>query len=162
MQQTYLSWGNIEELVSKVVKDIAANGKKYDWIIGINRGGLVPSVLMSHRLGVPHGVLTVTHYEGKKMLAEVKRDLYLSGIKFIKPHHNILLVDDIADSGICLKEAQQTLKRLDSDAKNIDTVTLHYKEKSEIVPTYYGIIAKENEWINYPWEATVALNAVGV
>ena len=162
MQQTYLSWDKVEALVNKLVKDVEASGKKYDWIVGINRGGLVPSVLVSHRLGIPHGVLTVTHYEGKKMLEQIQKDLYVSGIKFIKPHHNILMIDDIADSGICLKEARATLTKCDPDAKNIDTATLHYKPKSVIKPTYYAAEAGNEEWLNYPWEASLVPDAVGV
>ena len=162
MQQTYLSWDKVEFLVNKVIKDIESSGKKYDWIIGINRGGLVPSVLISHRLGIPHGVLTVTHYEGKKMLEQIQKDLYVSGIKFIKPHHNILMVDDIADSGVCLREAKSTLNKCDPDAKNIDTVTLHYKAKSVIKPTYFAEEVPNDSWTNFPWETSLVQDAARV
>lgn len=161
MEEINFSWQETEELVENIVSQIKDSSKKYDFIIGINRGGLIPSVLISHALQIPHGVLTVTHYEGNKMLAHVKKDLYISGVIGIKAHHNILIVDDIADSGICLKESIKTIKKMDSDAKNIDTATLHYKPKSIVKPTYYGKEVSDNAWINFPWEAKIK-DVVGV
>jgi hypoxanthine phosphoribosyltransferase len=152
MAQSYTSWSDIETSVRNLKEKIQQSNKRYDWIISINRGGVIPGVMLSHALGIPHGVLTVTHYDGDKMLEEVKKDLYISGIKNIKQHHNILLVDDIADSGICLKESISTIRKLDSDAKNIDTATIYYKPKSVIVPTFYDKEVSNESWVWFPWE----------
>lgn len=165
MQKTYLNWDQIEELTDNIVKQVRSSGKKYDWIIGLNRGGLIPSVRLSHKMKIIHGVLTVTHYDGEKLLAEVKKDLYISGAKMIKPHHNILVVDDIADTGICLKESVKTLKKVDPDAQKIDTATLFYKPKSIVVPTYYAEQVDNDIWVEFPWEQVAKVesrNAVGV
>jgi hypothetical protein len=162
MQKEYFTWEQVDKLTKDICKSIQSRDKKYDWIIGINRGGLIPSVILSHKLGIPHGVLTVTHYEGEKMLADVSKDLYISGIKAIKKHHNILLVDDIADSGICLMESVKTIMKLDSDAQNIDTATLFYKSKSIVKPKFYGIEISSDIWVSFPWEQAEIKNAVRV
>lgn len=152
MEQTYTSWSDIENSVKNLKDKILDSKKRYDWIISINRGGVIPGVMLSHALGITHGVLTVTHYEKQKMLDQVSKDLYISGIKQIRPHHNILIVDDIADSGICLRESVATVQRLDSDAKNIDTAVVYYKPKSVIVPTFYDKQISDESWVWFPWE----------
>lgn len=151
MNHEKITWSQVEDLIVELEIQIKQNRKKYDWIIGINRGGLIPSVLMSHRLGANHAVYTVQSYTGTEK-RELKADLYLSMIGFIHSHHNILVVDDIADSGESLNVGVKKIRQKDSDAKNIDTATLHYKPKSIFKPTFYGKQVENDTWIQYPWE----------
>lgn len=151
MQHQNLTWQDIEELIIELEVQIKATKKKYDWIIGINRGGLVPSVLLSHRLGVSHGVHTVQSYSGKEK-RELKSDLYISMIGLIKPNHNILVVDDIADSGDSLSAALKAIRKKDDDAINIDVATLHYKPQSRFKPNYFAKQIENEVWVMYPWE----------
>ncbi len=157
MQFESLAWEDFGVLINELVKQIVDKGKKYEFVIGINRGGLIPSVAVSHKLEkihnmkVTHGACTVQSYQGTEK-REIKKDLYISMIGFIKSHHNILLVDDIADSGESLKVALETVKKIDSDAKNIDIATLHYKPKSIIKPNFFAKQIEDDIWIKYPWE----------
>ena len=151
MQHQNLTWQDIDELISDLESQIKTSKKKYDWIIGINRGGLIPSVLLSHRLGITHGVHTVQSYAGTEK-RELKSDLYISMIGLIKPHHNILVVDDISDSGDSLAAAVKSIRKKDSDAINIDMATLHYKPKSITKPNYFAQQIGDDVWIEYPWE----------
>ena len=151
MQHQNLNWQQIEDLIVDLEIQIKHSRKKYDWIIGINRGGLIPSVLLSHRLGVAHGVHTVQSYTGTEK-RELKSDLYISMIGLIKPNHNILVVDDISDSGDSLTAALKSIRRKDSDAINIDVATLHYKPKSNFKPNYFAKQIDDDLWIMYPWE----------
>ena len=57
---------------------------------------------------------------------------------------NILIVDDICDSG-------KTLKRFKFE-NNVYTATLHYKTTAEYEPHFWWRIAAQNEWLYYPWE----------
>ena len=152
--QKQLTWQDVEKLIAEVSSKIREKSKKYDWIISINRGGLIPGVMLSHELGVSHGVITVTHESGAGYPAidGVIKDLYISGVKLIKPHHSILLFDDIARSGICLSESVSTIRRLDSDAKNVDTGVLHLRKGSILKPTYFAEEIGESNCVVYPWE----------
>jgi hypoxanthine phosphoribosyltransferase len=67
-----LSWKDIDNLVNKICTSIIKDYPNIDSIHGIKRGGLVPSVMISHQLNLPWT------YE-------------------IFP--NTLVVDDICDSG---------------------------------------------------------------
>ena len=69
----YYSWGEIEELVELLCLQIVKSGIQITDIYGLQRGGLIPAVMLSHKLGIP-------------MTQDIK-----------KP--NLLIVDDICDSG---------------------------------------------------------------
>lgn len=145
-----ISWKKIENLTDKIVEEIRENNKKYDWIISIQRGGLIPGVLISQKLGVKHAVASISHYIGKEK-HEIK-DLYISMVGDIFPKDHILIIDDIADSGDSIKEAIKIVKKEEPLIKNIDTATLYYKPHSMVKPTFYGKEIKNNIWAIFPWE----------
>ena len=68
----YLSWDGIEELVDLLCKQILKSRIQIDSIMGLPRGGLIPAVMLSHKLGLP---------------------------LVFKPTKGTLIVDDICDSG---------------------------------------------------------------
>jgi hypoxanthine phosphoribosyltransferase len=59
------------------------------------------------------------------------------------PTKNTLIIDDICDSG-------ETLKPYSSNY----TATIHYKQSAKVKPNFYVDLAKENVWIQYPWESS--------
>ncbi len=69
-----VSWIEIERHIKKIANKIKRSGKKYKFIYGVPRGGLIPAVLLSHKLDIP--------------LCDS-----------IKDHKSTLVVDDISDSG---------------------------------------------------------------
>ena len=75
--KTYITWSEVDRLVGVIASQIAVVPPS---IYGIPRGGLIPAVMLSHRLGVP-----------------------LVG----KPKPDSLIVDEIADSGNTLKQFDQ-------------------------------------------------------
>jgi len=72
MTKQYLTWEQIDEAVDNLANQIKESKIYVAGIHGLPRGGLIPAVMLSHRLGVP---LTL------------KLDKYA------------LIVDDICDSG---------------------------------------------------------------
>jgi hypoxanthine phosphoribosyltransferase len=73
MEKFYITWDEIEELVDILAQQIAQSGIQIEHIYGLQRGGLIPAVLLSHKLGIP-------------MTQNPKLP-------------NVLIVDDICDSG---------------------------------------------------------------
>ena len=67
-----LDWGEIERLIEILCENIVTKIPTIDSVLGIPRGGLIPAVLISHRLELPLVTL---------------------------PEPHTLVVDDIADSG---------------------------------------------------------------
>ena len=149
MKTRRVPWREIESLVNKLATHIK---KKYDVIIGINRGGLIPSVMLSHITKIKHGVTAVESYQGRKKSKKHKVSLHISMIGEIGLNSRILLVDDIADSGESLIEVIKVLQSLGCKESHVDTATLHYKSQSKFKPTFYGKEVPNYDWLNYPWE----------
>ena len=68
----YLSWDDIETLVNQLCKQITENTRTITSVTGLERGGLIPAVMVSHKLNLP----------------------YVYSI-----HPNTLVIDDICDTG---------------------------------------------------------------
>ena len=67
---------------------------------------------------------------------------------------NVLLCDDVSDTGISLKAAYNHL--LDFKPLTIKTATLHYKPKTIFIPDFH--VAVTSKWIIYPWERRETIN----
>jgi len=74
----YLSWDDINVLVEDLCDTIASSGAEITSITGIKRGGLIPAVMISHKLNIPY-------------VDRINKDT--------------LVVDDICDTGETLKKS---------------------------------------------------------
>ena len=68
----YLSWGDIEYLIDVLVSWVKEEQPQIDSVMGLPRGGLIPAVMLSHKLDIP---------------------------LVFEPTIKTLIVDDICDSG---------------------------------------------------------------
>jgi hypoxanthine phosphoribosyltransferase len=60
----------------------------------------------------------------------------------IVKNHSILLVDDICDSGVTMKDY----------ADQFITATLCMRYVSETIPEFYGEKIEDDRWLVFPWE----------
>lgn len=127
-----LIWTDIEILVEKIASNIQQKELKYDYIVGIPRGGLVPAVMISHILSIPMAEL--------KSVGSIDTAFYNFNRRF-------LIVDDIMDSGKTLKNYSHL----------IDKCVLCCKMRVPIQdrPTYYGAEISDDVWISFPWEKDI-------
>jgi hypoxanthine phosphoribosyltransferase len=74
----HLYWNDVEGLVDILCEkiEIYLEKKEIDGIYGLSRGGLIPAVMISHKLGIPWAKVT---------------------------NKNTLIIDDICDSGNTLQ-----------------------------------------------------------
>lgn len=131
----FLDWVDIHSLVDKLCNQIEKLGvlENIKSIMGLPRGGLIPAVIISHKLNIP-------------LITSIPNYFELTP-EFIK---ETLIIDDICDSG-------ETLTELNNKIPNIFpqfiTGVLHYKPHTSCIsPHYYAEIHKGDEWIVYPWE----------
>lgn len=121
---TYTKYGNlINNLVEKIKNCDFAKGHELKYIYGIPKGGLPIAVHLAHHLGL-------YLIDNKPMFSEKIRTF---GYK------NILVVDDVADTGKTLEEYSM-----------FTSATLFYKKQSTIEPTFY--VETTDKWIVFPWE----------
>ena len=113
--KVYLTWEEVDNLVDILAQKVLDELPEIGSVMGIARGGLIPAVMLSHKLGLPYTEL-------------------------IDP--NTLVVDDICDSGVTIKEAP-----------GVYTATLHYKKSAIVEPNIYAsLLLNERQWLVYPWE----------
>jgi len=107
-----IHYNNVNELVHNIIRQITLDSFRPDYVIGITRGGLVPAVLISHYFNIPMHTLKVSlrsspqDTESNCWMAEdafgyvdlAERDTLKSRWD-TKKRKNILIVDDINDSG---------------------------------------------------------------
>jgi hypoxanthine phosphoribosyltransferase len=74
----FLSWDDVNILVDSLCNKIRFDQPNIDSIHGIPRGGLIPAVMVSHKLDLPY-------------------------VNVVGP--NTLVIDDICDSGVTLENA---------------------------------------------------------
>lgn len=74
--KVFVYWDDIAILVDELCSTIATSGVQIKSITGIERGGLIPAVMISHKLNIPYTT---------------------------KINKDTLVVDDICDSGETLK-----------------------------------------------------------
>ena len=84
MEKIYLDWQYIEDAVTSLAHQIKSSGLNIEHIFGMPRGGLIPAVMLSHKLNIP---------------------LFKPGMIL---DNKVLIVDDICDSGVTLQKYNVT------------------------------------------------------
>ena len=138
-----ISWDEYNELVSSIASQVKGTP---DAIVGLTRGGLVPAVSLSHMYNAKLYCLNISLRDGKASS---------QGFDWrqLQKYTNILIVDDINDSGATLWEvANQCYGR---EIRKPTFATLLSKGSSEFDNLISGEEInkdKEHEWLVFPWE----------
>lgn len=126
-------------------------GFHFDIVVGIARGGFPPARLVCDFLNIEIlTALQIRHYTGggkKKEEVEIfdPVDIDLEGM-------NVLIVDDVNDSGKTLKAAVDHIKT--KEAKEIKTAVLHEKENTSMRADFVGDYLTDWKWLIYQWAVT--------
>jgi xanthine phosphoribosyltransferase len=123
--------------------------KKIDWkfdsIIAIARGGMS----LAHLLGEYYDIrevysINTIGYEDTTKLASVK----VFNIPELNEAKNVLIVDDIVDSGDTLVEVLKVLRQMYPTVR-FKTASLFYKKSARIAPDWY--VREADKWIDFFW-----------
>jgi uncharacterized protein len=152
------------KLVSKICREIDQSGWRPDYIVGITRGGLTPAVLISQYFSATMHTLKVNLRDGK----DCESNLWMSedAYGFGGELKNILIVDDINDSGATLNWIMDDWQKscMPTDAKwsqvwnnNVKFAVIVDNLSSECLAKmdFCGIEinkAEEDVWVEFPWE----------
>lgn len=138
----------IEALVSKA-SGFNSVGCNFNCVIGLLRGGYLPAEAISRYLGIPLVIAKLSSYNDK---VQGKIELCDDIINRNLIRGNVLVVDDLIDSGNTLKFFVNYIK----EHCNVDSVTtavLWNKEvKRDIEPDFYSIRVPGDEWVVQPLE----------
>ncbi len=147
-KKIYIDYGWFGDCVITLYEKIQRGGVPHT-IIGIANGGLNISKPLANWLQCKHIEISIHFYDGDKI---ANKPYYANIPEFPLDVTNILLVDDILDSGKTIKYFMDTTKLV--QGVNFKIATLHWNPDGELglKPDYYVDNKRKNTWIVYPWE----------
>ena len=150
------SWDEILAKSIKLAEKIRRVEKEqFDGIVGISRGGLALTRIMSDLLDTQNVMITRCEYytdigeKKKKPVITQKIQGNISGKK-------VLVVDDVADSGESLIVIKQYLESKHPSDLKISTIFV--KPWCKMLPDYF--VSRTDAWIIFPWEYYEAIKSL--
>lgn len=150
MNKLIISWEDYYQHIiqlAKLIKQDPAH-QDFDQILCLARGGVPIGDALSRIFSLPLAILFTSSYRLQK-----QGDIYIDN-QIAKQNNqlgkNILLVDDLVDSGVTLQKVAQHLKD-DYHLDGIKTAVIWRKDSSIISPDYFVKTVGE-EWIEQPFE----------
>lgn len=157
MTDLYISWTEYHQKIEQLAIKIYQSGWKGDRIVCLAKGGLRVGDILCRIFKQPLAILFSASYKGKTR-SEIVFSQNLSMIESTLTG-KVLLVDDLVDSGVSLKEAIIWLQnRYGNEITEIKTAVIWYKASSVIVPNYYIDYLQDNPWIHQPFEKYEQMN----
>jgi hypoxanthine phosphoribosyltransferase len=165
MNKIYYTWRDVEHHTQEILRLIHADAWRPDYVVGLTRGGLVPANLISQYLGCRMETLKVSLRDG----TECESNLWMAEDAFgheMDASKNILIVDDINDTGATLNWIQQDWpsgcfpdnprwKEVWGSNVRVAVLVDNESSKSEIPVSYSAVDinkAEQDSWIVFPWE----------
>ena len=138
-----LKYYGYDEFVRDLKLLIAKIDWKFDAIVAISRGGLT----IAHFLGEYYKIRNVftinaIGYEDQEKLNEVK----IFNIPDLQEFRNVLVVDEIVDSGETMQKVMQKLNGFDVKLKS---AVIFVKPDAIYQPDFF--VKYTNEWIDFFW-----------
>ena len=124
-EKQFLSWEWVDRQVLTLGETIKESVSEFTYISGIPRGGLIPGAYLSHDLGIKY----IPYDDAKQLPIGFRRQ--------------VLVVDDICDSGLTLLQASEF---------GFQTAALCIRYSSPFIPEFYSEKITNDEWLVFPWE----------
>jgi len=158
MDHTNLTYKDVECLSQDILRQMTQDSWMPDYIVGITRGGLLPAVLISQYLNVPMETLKVSLRDDSR---EQEHNLWMP--EDAAKGKNILIVDDINDSGATLnwikEDWSDSVASADWDNiwnTNVRVAVLINNGPSKFKRIDYSALEinklEDPRWVNFPYE----------
>ena len=157
-----ISWEEYHKKTEQLAVKVYDDGWKFNQVVCIAKGGMRVGDVFARIFQVPLAILSVESYKGEGM--KNKRGAITFSRDLAKTSPNIgskvLLVDDLADSGITLKKSIDWLEHFYGFYfdEPVRTAVLFYKALSKFKPTYHVDYLKDSPWIVMPYEKYEEMN----
>ncbi len=154
MGDLHVSWDDYYQSIEKLAVAVDQSGWNFNQIVCLAKGGLRVGDILSRLFDQPLAILSTSSYGGlnNQVRGSVtfSRDLTMTTANL---GSHVLVVDDLADSGVTLKKSLLWLDRkYGFYIEDIRTAVLWYKASSVIVPNYYVDYLPDNPWVHQPFE----------
>jgi len=156
MTELHISWDQYHKKTEELAVIVHDDGWNFNQVVCIAKGGMRVGDIFARIFNVPLAILSVESYKGEGTKNQRGSITFSRDLAKTTPNlgSRILLVDDLADSGITLKKSIEWLEHfygfyLDEPVR---TAVLFYKSVSTYKPNYYVDYLKDSPWIYMPFE----------
>jgi uncharacterized protein len=132
----YYTWQEIEQLVESLAGKIKRSYKKYDGILAITNGGIIPARLISRELNIND--IQFISIRNKKLL--------IKDICSLIKDKKYLIVDDIYDTGNTFIKVFDAMRGFDC---NFAFLMSRYRDSNAKV---VAKVLNHDKWVVFPWE----------
>lgn len=159
MHKTYISADQLLRDSSELALRIAQSGFRPTLIAGVWRGGTpvaiaVQEVMEFLGLSCDHIAIRTSSYTG----IQQRKHIEVYGLEYLRqtlqPHHSLLLVDDVYDTGLSMEQVLQELHELfANDPPEIRLAMPYFKpayNRTQRTPDYY--LHTTDDWLVFPHE----------
>jgi hypoxanthine phosphoribosyltransferase len=148
----YVPWDEYHLLIERLALKIHASGWEFDQILCLARGGLRPGDIMSRVFDKPLGIMSTSSYRSQAGTIQGRLDLaqYMT-LPQGQLAGRVLLVDDLADSGLTLEAVVDRLSG-HPEVTELRSAVIWTKGCSTYLPNYYVEILPTSPWIHQPFE----------
>ncbi len=148
----YVNWDEYHQLIEKLALKIHESGWAFDQILCLARGGLRPGDVLSRVFDKPLGILSTSSYraEGGTLQGRLDMARYIT-MPQGELAGRVLLVDDLADSGVTLNAVVERLQIMPA-IEELRTAVIWTKGVSTYTPDYQVEFLPTSPWIHQPFE----------
>ena len=182
MKKLEYSWIDVENMCIDIVSQMYKDKWTPDYIVGITRGGNVPATIISNMLGIRCEALKVSLRDDD---SECEHNWWMAEDAFgiipedeipvfksrwdVDRRKNILIVDDINDTGSTIKWIKDDWKQAcfpDEDWDKIFGANVKFATLTDNLSSCQTVEyssdevnkAEEDVWLVYPWESVGKLS----
>lgn len=158
----YVSWDDYHLLIERLALQVHDSGWGFDQILCLARGGMRIGDVLSRVFDKPLAIMATSSYRSEAGTLQGRLDMaqYVTLPKG-ELAGQVLLVDDLADSGITLKAVVDRLRRLPAISE-LRSAVLWVKGVSSYTPDYFVEALPTSPWIHQPFEEYDALRPEGL
>jgi hypoxanthine phosphoribosyltransferase len=148
----YVSWDEYHRLIERLALKVANSGWECDQILCLARGGMRPGDVLSRIFDKPLAIMSTSSYRAEAGTIQGRLDLakYITLPKG-ELAGRVLLVDDLADSGVTLRAVVDRLRAMPAISE-LRTAVIWVKGASTYVPEYFVETLPTSPWIHQPFE----------
>ncbi len=154
----YVSYDEYHNLIEKLAIKVFQSGWEFDTILCLARGGMRPGDILSRVFGKPLAIMSTSSYRANAGKTQGHLDI----ARYITTPQGeiagrVLLVDDLADSGLTLQSVIDLLKHNYAPITELRSAVLWTKAMSTFTPDYSVEFLATDPWIHQPFEGYDAM-----
>jgi hypoxanthine phosphoribosyltransferase len=154
----HVDWAQYHRLIEQLALQVHDSGYRFDSLLCLARGGLRIGDVISRVFEVPLAILATSSYRAAAGTTQGTLDIaeYITSTGAAL-HGNLLLVDDLVDSGVTLARVIEHLRGRYPALRELRSAVLWYKAVSTAKPDYFVQYLPDSPWIHQPFEVYDAL-----